>query len=194
MCTVNYLANTTRASYSYDNASRLTRLANINSSSTTLSSFSYKYDNAGNRTRVLEASGNIVSWTYDPTYQLTRELRSGANSYANTYTYDPVGNRLVLKSGGVPTTSTYDAANRLIGHRPPEGSRRTCSTGPGTKWACAARRAANDARLGRREPADLVQQRLADDVRLQRRQPTCAPLGPDQRDDDLRVGRRDGAR
>jgi RHS repeat-associated protein len=28
--------------------------------------------------------------------------------------YDPVGNRLTLKSGGVPTTSTYDAANRLV--------------------------------------------------------------------------------
>jgi len=62
---------------------------------------------------VVESSGNRVTWSYDKTYQLRNEQRSGSNSYNVTYTYDPVGNRLVLLNGGVPTTSTYDSANEL---------------------------------------------------------------------------------
>ena len=90
-----HYANTTRTSYSYDNASRLLRVANLSSTSTTLSSFSYALDAVGNRKRVVESSGNRVTWTYDNTYQLTNEQRSGSNCYNITYTYDPVGNRLV---------------------------------------------------------------------------------------------------
>ena len=67
----------------------------------------------GNRLRVVESTGNRVTWSYDKTYQLTNEQRSGSNAYNITYTYDPVGNRLVLINGGVRTTSTYDAANEL---------------------------------------------------------------------------------
>ena len=88
-------------------------MANLSSTSTTLSSFSYALDAVGNRLRVVESSGNRVTWSYDKTYQLKNEQRSGSNSYNITYTYDPVGNRLVLINGGVPTTSTYDVANEL---------------------------------------------------------------------------------
>ena len=108
-----HYANTTRTSYLYDNASRLLRVANLNSTSTTLSSFSYALDGVGNRLRIVESSGNRVTWSYDKVYQLRNEQRSGSNSYNITYTYDPVGNRLVLINGGVSTTSTYDAANEL---------------------------------------------------------------------------------
>ena len=51
--------------------------------------------------------------TYDDTYQLTRERRSGTDSYDVTYTYDPVGNRLVQNDSGTLTTYTYDAANQI---------------------------------------------------------------------------------
>src|SRR5205823_1661930 len=52
--TVNRLGNGTRASYQYDNADQILRLANVASNSTTISSFDYRYDPAGNRTRVAE--------------------------------------------------------------------------------------------------------------------------------------------
>ena len=68
---------------------------------------------SGNRQRVVESSGNRVTWSYDKTYQLKNEQRSGSNSYNITYTYDPVGNRLTEINGGVRTTSSYDAANEL---------------------------------------------------------------------------------
>jgi RHS repeat-associated protein len=106
-------ANTTRTSYSYDNASRLLRVANLTSSNTTLSSFTYALDAVGNRLHVVESTGNRVTWTYDKTYQLKNEQRSGSNGYNITYTYDPVGNRLTEINGGARTTSTYDAVNEL---------------------------------------------------------------------------------
>jgi RHS repeat-associated protein len=68
----------------------------------------------GNRLRVVESTGNRVTWTYDNTYQLKNEQRSGSNSYNITYTYDPVGNRLTEINGGVRTTSAHDAANELV--------------------------------------------------------------------------------
>jgi RHS repeat-associated protein len=107
------LANATRSSYSYDVGNNVLVLANITSTGTTLSSFIYSYNKANNRTQVVEVNGDVVSWTYDATYQLTNEHRSGANSYNITYSYDAVGNRLTLNSNGAITTSTYNAANEL---------------------------------------------------------------------------------
>jgi len=84
---------------------RLSQVADLKSDNTTLSSFLYSLDNVGNRTGVQEANGDVVTWSYDNTFRLTREQRSGANAYDITYTYDPVGNRLTQVSSGAATTS-----------------------------------------------------------------------------------------
>src|SRR5206468_2479193 len=110
--TVQRLANGTRASYSYDDANQILRLANVKSDSTTISSFDYRYDPVGNRNRIIESSGIRVTWSYDADYQLTRERRSGANAYDITYTYDPAGNRRTKLQDAVTTTYTYDAASQ----------------------------------------------------------------------------------
>ena len=111
---VDYLANATRASITYDLAGQITKLANITNTSTTLTSFGYLYDGVGNRQRVVEASLDRVSWSYDHTYQLIHEARSGTNAYNITHTWDPVGNRLVQNVSGTRTTVTYDKANEII--------------------------------------------------------------------------------
>ena len=89
-------------------------LANLTTGGTTLSSFNYTYNPVGNRTQVVEANGDVLTLSYDPTYQLTNERRSGANAYNISYIYDPVGNRTLLLSNGTPTTSTYNAGNELV--------------------------------------------------------------------------------
>ena len=109
----NLLANGTQASSTYDKADRLLLLANLTSAGTTLSSFNYTYNPVGNRVQVVEANGDVVTWSYDPTYQLTNERRSGANSYNISYTYDAAGNRTLMLNSGAPTTYTYNAANEL---------------------------------------------------------------------------------
>ena len=77
-----------------------------------MASFNYAYDPVGNRTQVVEANGNVGTWTYDPTYQLIREYRLGLSSIDNTYTYDPV-EQVTNVAAGTPTTYAYNAANEL---------------------------------------------------------------------------------
>jgi RHS repeat-associated protein len=108
-----YLANGFRASQTWDAADRLTHLANMPPIGTSTSTFDYAYDKADNRTRVAEASANRVTWTYDASYQLLSERRSGGSGYAITYSYDAAGNRLTMLQSGVRTTFTYDPANQL---------------------------------------------------------------------------------
>ena len=91
-------------------AGRLTRLANVKSVGTMISSFDYSHDDVGNRTGVVESNGDRVTWSYDNTYQLTREQRSGSGygsssagvcgSYDVSHTYDPAGNRVLQIDGG----------------------------------------------------------------------------------------------
>jgi uncharacterized protein RhaS with RHS repeats len=105
--------NASIAESDYDTGGRLTAVRNLKSDRSVISIFTYSYDNGGNRTAVAEASGDLVTWSCDNTYQLTREQRSGANAYDVTFTYDGVGNRLTKLEGGTITSYSYDAANQL---------------------------------------------------------------------------------
>ncbi len=106
-------ANQAIAETDYDSGGRSTAVRNLKSDRTVISVFTYTYDNAGNRTTVAESSGDRVTWSYDNSYQLTREQRSGANAYDVTYSYDAVGNRLTKLEGGTTTSYTCDNANQL---------------------------------------------------------------------------------
>ena len=109
------LANGNLTTQIYDDAGRLTGLVNAESDGTPISRFTYTYDNVGNRTNVVEADSDRTTWTYDRTYQLTREHRTGNVAFDVTYTYDGVGNRLVQEEDPSElTTYTYDAANELL--------------------------------------------------------------------------------
>ena len=79
-----------------------------------ISSFEFTYDGAGNRISVLEHDGDRVTWSYDRVYQLTKDDRSGPNSYQRQFTYDANGNRLVKNVDSSLTTSTFDGADQLI--------------------------------------------------------------------------------
>lgn len=71
------------------------------------------WDPANNRIARVEQDGTLVTWSYDATYQLTRERRNGAHSYDTTYAYDPAGNRRLKLDSSVRTSYSYDAANQL---------------------------------------------------------------------------------
>ena len=56
--------------------------------------------------------GVTTTWTYDATYRLTGQQKTGEFA---TYSYDSVGNVLVQMRQTVPVeTHTYDAANRIV--------------------------------------------------------------------------------
>ena len=103
----------------YDAADRIVGLVATNPAhGVTLTNYAYRYDALGNRLGATEVDGSLVTWTYDSTYQLVGEQRTDAGgsttlTYNTTYTYDPLGNRLVKWDSGSLTTSTYDVANQL---------------------------------------------------------------------------------
>jgi uncharacterized protein RhaS with RHS repeats len=112
-------ANTAIAETGYDAGGRISVVRNLKSDRSVISIFTYSYDNAGSRTAVGEADGDLVTWSYDEIYQLTREQRSGSvqERYDVTYTYDEVGNRLARVEGRTRTTYSYSLVSqeRILG-------------------------------------------------------------------------------
>jgi RHS repeat-associated protein len=84
--------NGLKSTYAYDNLSRLLNVLH-QSGATTLDGASYAVDNAGNRTsRTPHPSGTASNYGYDALYELTSVTQSSTTT--ESYTYDPVGNRL----------------------------------------------------------------------------------------------------
>ena len=78
--------------YSYDSVSRLLSILH-QAGSTTIDGEAYTVDPAGNRTAKTDDLAGVTSnYTYDKIYELTQVLQ-GTNT-TETYTFDPVGNRL----------------------------------------------------------------------------------------------------
>jgi RHS repeat-associated protein len=108
------LANGTRTSYTYNAAGEITKLYNLKSDQSVLSSFTYCYDAGGVRTSVAASDGSRTTWTYDKTYRLTRECRTGCAAFDVTHTYDAAGNRVVKIDSGARTTYAFDGADQLV--------------------------------------------------------------------------------
>lgn len=100
-------ANGTSSTYTYDAASQVTGLTHLSSTGLYLARYTYTYDNAGNPTKVNEI-GATVTWGYDNANQLTSEVRDSAGvvQYADTMTYDAVGNRATLFDVTAPEPRT----------------------------------------------------------------------------------------
>ena len=91
-----------------DNLSRLLSVTHAKSG-TTLDGASYAVDYAGNRTsRTPLPSGSASNFTYDSIYELTQVTQG--SSTTESYSYDPVGNR--LSSLGV-SSYTNNSSNEL---------------------------------------------------------------------------------
>ncbi|MHC4714204.1 MAG: RHS repeat-associated core domain-containing protein [Planctomycetota bacterium] len=54
-----------------------------------------------------------VAYLYDDAYQLTSEVRTGGDSYTQTYLYDASGNRTKKTLGGTDTTYLYNTTDQL---------------------------------------------------------------------------------
>ncbi|OGX05564.1 MAG: hypothetical protein A3G87_00340 [Omnitrophica bacterium RIFCSPLOWO2_12_FULL_50_11] len=99
------LPNGVVTEYSFDEADRLKSLVTKNPNQVILSQFDYTFDKSGNRLSRTTLEGT-TSYTYDDLYQLKT-----VSPEAESFTYDPVGNRLTDQRGA---SYTYDEANRLL--------------------------------------------------------------------------------
>jgi RHS repeat-associated protein len=113
--------NASRTTQMWDGAGQMIGLSNSGAPGVIVNRFTNTYDQARNRTQVVESSGDRTSWTYDPSYQLKREYRTGVTSFVVTYGYDRAGNRLTATDSGTRTTSTFDSANQLLTDTIPTG-------------------------------------------------------------------------
>ena len=109
--------NGTETTYAYNARHRVTDIAAVQTAtSTPIATFAYTLDTEGERTQVLEADGTVRQYGYDSIARLTSENVVGPLTYANGFTYDPVGNRLTQTttgSGAGSTTYVYDSRDRL---------------------------------------------------------------------------------
>jgi len=123
--------NGVQTSYNYDTLNRLYLMGAAKT--TPLSSYTYTLGAAGNRKTVAELNGRTVQYGYDSLYRLNSETVTAEPANHNgltTYTYDPVGNRQVLKINGVTVnTYNYDANDRLTSDVYDNDGNTTSSTG-----------------------------------------------------------------
>jgi YD repeat-containing protein len=101
-------------SQSYDPVGNNTGQQSWSASGTALLMYTATYDAVRNRLTMVELDGTRSTFSYDATYQLINEQRSGTNAYNTSYQYDAVGNRVVVNDSGQLTTSSYNAANELL--------------------------------------------------------------------------------
>jgi RHS repeat-associated protein len=84
--------NNVATNYSYDNQSRQLSVLHQLSGST-IDGATYTVDSAGNRTTKTDNRANVTSnYGYDAIYELLQTTQGGTTT--ESYTYDPVGNRL----------------------------------------------------------------------------------------------------
>ena len=100
--------NTVNTAYGYDALSRLLNVTHA-IGSTTLDGATYTLDNAGNRlTRTQLPTGTASTFGYDNTYELLFVTQGGSTT--ESYTYDPVGNRLTDLGS---SSWSYNTSNEL---------------------------------------------------------------------------------
>jgi len=101
--------NNITMNYGYDNLSRLLSVLH-QAGTTTIDGATYTVDNAGNRTaKTDQRTAVATSYGYDSIYQLLSATQGATTT--ESYTYDPVGNR--LSSVGVSPYS-YNTSNELM--------------------------------------------------------------------------------
>lgn len=104
-------------SYAYDNRGLLTEIKSMQNGKL-LDSSRITYDSNGERTSIerfregLPEESGLFEFGYDPTGRLASVKKNGAA--LRSYEYDAFGNRKSLVSGGVSTSYTYDAMDRLL--------------------------------------------------------------------------------
>jgi YD repeat-containing protein len=74
---------------------------------------------------MIRTAVGAVSYSNDASSQLTNEQRTGTDAFNTTYSYDPLGNRLLQTANGLVTTRTSNAANAQMVSISPSGARTT---------------------------------------------------------------------
>ncbi len=110
------LPNSTRIERQYDLASRISSVGHATATSN-FSSFSYSYSSTGYResleqSRTALSVASMLSFEYDNLNQVTSATRTTLGSPAESFGYDPLGNR--VRRDGQIADSVFGSGNRLL--------------------------------------------------------------------------------
>jgi len=103
--------NGVKTTYAYDKLNRLTELRAVGPDGKDIAHYQYAYDILGNRTRMTEGADQVTQYAYDTLSRLTT-VTEGTN--VTEYTYDGVGNRVAVMTGGVKEAYTTGKDNQLL--------------------------------------------------------------------------------
>jgi len=95
--------------YTYDAASQLLSLVHQLGLNPPINSFAYTYDKVGNRKTRADNNGS-ANYTYDTLNRLVQATNPIPSNPLESFTYDPVGNRVDSNQNG---TSTFNDGNQL---------------------------------------------------------------------------------
>jgi RHS repeat-associated protein len=105
--------NTVNTTYGYDNLSRLLSVTHA-TGGVTLDGATYTVDNGGNRTAKSDLyAGVTTNYGHDAIYELVSATQG--NSTTESYTYDPVGNRLTALGSAAWSYNTSNELNSRPG-------------------------------------------------------------------------------
>lgn len=96
---------------------QVSKVENLKSDLSVISSFEYERDCMGNPLSILREDGSVNYYDYDRRYQLTSEIQvddQGETLYAWEWEYDKAGNRTLQVFNGEPTYYEYNAGNELV--------------------------------------------------------------------------------
>jgi RHS repeat-associated protein len=117
--------NSQTRNFSYDDQGRLTQLTNLASGGTNIATYAYGYDlnyTTGQNTMLGQRvsltatvpsqslNNHLTKYEYDPLYQLNKVTYPNVapfNGEVDSWTYDPIGNRLTNTVNAVTQTYTY---------------------------------------------------------------------------------------
>lgn len=105
-------ANGTVTRYIYNEANSLLNVTHETSANEQISAQSYTYDKQGNRKSMTDQNGGLNQYDYDDSYRLTEV--NYANSDTESFTYDPMGNRVEHVSNGMTISYDYDKDDQLL--------------------------------------------------------------------------------
>ncbi len=106
-------ANGILTDFTFDPRNRPALIAHKTPANAVLRSFANVRSAVGRLTQVTEQDGSIAGFGYDANGRLISEVRTGANPFTISHTYDAVGNRTQMTRSGAPTAFTYDGNDRL---------------------------------------------------------------------------------
>ncbi len=111
------LPNGVDTSITFDSAGRLTDISHVLGGSSTISDFAYGHNLVGNRSSVTQTRSaatvtGTLSYVYDELNRLVQATSPQVGASDETFTYDPIGNR--LNRDGQLVDSVFGAGNRLI--------------------------------------------------------------------------------